>query len=98
MGMDFNRIQSKDRRECDMTWISVNERLPEFDIPVWLACGDNLFIGSRCDDGDGWLWCNCYGSMYWDKTKGKWASFDAEADDYSPTHWMPLPEPPNDPL
>jgi hypothetical protein len=76
-----------------MTWISIDERLPELDIPVWLACGDNLFIGCRNDDGDGWLWCNCYGSMYWDKTK--WSSFDADADDYLPTHWMPLPTPPN---
>jgi len=74
-----------------MTWISVDEQLPELDLPVWLACGDNLFIGYRIVGIVGWRWCNCYGSIYWDKIK--WSSFDADADDYAPTHWMPLPLP-----
>jgi hypothetical protein len=76
-------------------WISVSERLPEMDLPVWLVEGDRVWVGARGDDGEGWVWGNSYGSHYWDKSAGKWTAFDNECDDdYQPTHWQALPEPP----
>lgn len=76
-------------------WIPVSERLPEFDVPVWLALADgSIFQGGRIDDSDGWLWANGYGSAYFSR-EGLWKFTELDADDdYQPTHWMPLPEPP----
>jgi hypothetical protein len=75
-------------------WIPVTERLPEMDVPVWLAEAGDIYVGGRSDSGDGWLWCNCYCSHYF--TDKGWACGDMEMDDdYQPTHWMPLPEPPD---
>src|SRR4051794_11888083 len=42
-------------------WVSVEERLPAVGEMVWLADGDDMWIGARafgCDDCDvqGWLW------------------------------------------
>jgi hypothetical protein len=74
-------------------WILVTDRLPDFDDVVWLhEPGRGTWIGSRSFDGDGWLWANSYG-QFW-RGDSKWEA-DAETDDdYKPTHWRPLPEPP----
>lgn len=75
-------------------WIPVSSgRLPDFDTPVWLADAKNVWVGGRCDDSDGWLWGNCYGSQY--IVDGKWKAIDFELDDdYQPTYWQALPAPP----
>ena len=69
-------------------------RLPDFDVPVWLYEDGRAWIGCRVYDSDGWLWAKCYLLPYLDEA-GAWKLADAEADDdYSPTLWQPMPEPP----
>jgi hypothetical protein len=79
-----------------MNWKLTSEELPPLDEIVWLYDAANEvgpWIGCRADDADGWLWANAYGSMWWNGQK--WDA-DAETDDdYHPTHWMPMPYPPN---
>lgn len=77
-------------------WVSVSEKLPDLDIPVWLYEESlGIWIGGRGDSGDGWLWGNCYGSHFFNTKTGKWDCYDMECDDdYQPTLWMHLPESP----
>lgn len=81
-------------------WISVMEKLPEFDTVV-LVCWRNTPTsvdpiyswGARLDDGDGWLWgLGGRWGVHPDQT-ATWNDVDAD-DDYNVTHWMPLPVPP----
>ena len=75
-------------------WTPVSERLPELGVPVWLFENGIIWIGCRADDADGWLWANCYGSQAYCQEK-LWYCEEAETDDdYKPTHWKSLPEPP----
>lgn len=75
-------------------WISVNDRLPEEGRAVWL-CNPNhgiVFVGCLCDFGDdGWCWGASNGTTY---IKDGRIVAECDADDYDITHWMPLPEPP----
>lgn len=76
-------------------WISVESQLPELGIPVWLHENGRIYVGGRSDEGEGWLWGNCYGSHYMDD--GVWKC-DIEIDDeYEPTMWMALPSIPKPP-
>ncbi len=78
-------------------WISVDEQLPPIEMPAWLKQEGRIrpiFIGCHTDTGEGLLWADCNGSEYW--TGSKWRCAEAEFDDYKITHWMPLPEPPED--
>ena len=62
-------------------WVSVEDRLPEMDAPVWLyEQGRGVWIGGRSDGGEGWLWCNAYGSQYF-RADGTWGSSEMEIDE-----------------
>lgn len=75
-------------------WVQTAERLPDMDLPVWLYENGFVFIGCRGDCGEGWLWAQCYVVPSFN-AQGAWQSVGAEADDdYQPTLWQPLPEPP----
>lgn len=81
-------------------WIPVAVAMPRLDVPVWLyEPKRGIWVGTRGDTGDGWLWGNTYGSHYYAETtggKGSWRCHDNDVDDdYSPTHWQALPEAPN---
>ena len=71
-------------------WVAVSERLPAIGQVVWLCDADNIYMGGRGQDGDEWLWCQCYNVPNWEAEE--WVPDDLESDDdYQPTHWMPLP-------
>ena len=74
-------------------WAPVAQRLPDFDVPVWLYESGIVYIGCRIDDSDGWLWARCYGMPYVN-ARGVWTVLDAEAEDDHPTLWQPLPDVP----
>jgi len=72
-------------------WISVKERLPDFDIPVavawdkapWRTDGESAIddmLHARNNDFDGWLWYTV--------STGDLDEWDTED---MPTHWMALP-------
>ena len=69
-------------------WISVNERLPEFRVPVFAGFyRDREFIWwifERYDEDEGWCWARYEGGL----------ESDAYADEYDITHWQPLFEEP----
>jgi hypothetical protein len=72
-------------------WISVEDRLPEFDVPVLVtpkAWPDAVWSAMLFDEDDGYLWAQyTFGPL---NDKG---SYECD-DDYQYTLWMPLPEPP----
>ncbi|MDE2021258.1 MAG: DUF551 domain-containing protein [Patescibacteria group bacterium] len=71
-----------------MIWISVKEKLPEMGVRVFGVVDGQIGVFARGDAGDDtWLWGNCYGCIDGD------ALMD---DEYDVTHWMPLPEPPDE--
>lgn len=91
------RTSAASLRDEDV-WISVKDRLPDENVPVW-CCSDSLhpFIGGYVYvDNEGYAWTNCYRSFYFHD--GKWKADDFEWDDqYDVTHWQPLPTPPTQP-
>lgn len=76
-------------------WISCDDRLPELGEIVFLHEKDRAtWVGSRDMAEEGWLWSNSYGSFWFNKTLNKWEADTEQDDDYKPTHWTPLPIPP----
>jgi hypothetical protein len=80
-------------------WVAVSERLPEIGVPVFAWEGGYIVWRVReFIDSDGWNWCNAYSTHH---TRSGWeceasSGWEDEFDDeYAPTHWMPLPEPPS---
>lgn len=67
-------------------WISVKDRLPEtrHAVLVYTPYHKNIWAASMHEDGNWYIWSPC-GREYLD------------SDWYGPiTHWMPLPEPPEE--
>jgi hypothetical protein len=63
-------------------WISVKDRLPEVNQPVLLWHGSyGVIYGGLDDEGE---WCGNYGGKFQ----------PAILPYNNPSHWMPLPEPP----
>lgn len=83
--MTQNMIPVKDNHQCfNVCWMSVDEMLPEFD-EVVLCCLESGFDGRplyqfmlRHFEDEGWYWCD----------------HEGEGDDYSVTHWVPMPDAP----
>jgi hypothetical protein len=111
-GMEFEfahkLLGSPDRRAPepagreDGGWIDVRTDTPPEDVPVWcLTKGDGIFIGGYVYIDEGWVWTNCYTSIYHTLKDGewKWEANDFEYDDeYEVIAWQHLPSPPNDNL
>ena len=81
-----------------MGWISVKERIPEFEEAVWgllpieNGAGWCLAIVMRGDGEDGWLWHICteftgVNMVQWPLSDD--ADFECD-DDYQVRYWMPL--------
>jgi len=70
---------------CEMSeWISVDERLPDDLAPV-LVCVDYCVMVATIDDGI-FVQDSAQAELYESKPLGSITA--------SPTHWMPLPTPP----
>lgn len=76
-------------------WISVKDRMPEIDQVVVIRYGSDsnpchAFGGRGWVSSDEWLWGKVdLGEVYLDGDDEIVAD-----DDYQATHWMPLPDPP----
>ena len=86
---DFaNAIEQAAKAQAVPEWISVNERLPEFSVPVFAGFyRDGEFIWwifERYDEDEGWGWARYEGDL----------ESDVYADEYDITHWQPLLEEP----
>ena len=82
---ELNKIKQSLIRESGEKWISVQDRSPESnDISCW-----HLINAKICDyeDEEFIVGEACY------EGDGKWAN--GYNQDLNPTHWMPLPQPPN---
>lgn len=90
---DTRAVAAWNRRASLWRPIDKNDHatLPPFDQPVWLSDGKQVWIGGRSDDADGWLWTQAVGLPY--IHNGEWKC-DMEFEDLNPTHWQPLPPPP----
>jgi hypothetical protein len=71
-----------------MEWISVKQKLPEFNVDVWAWV---IYSDGNERGTETWLEHPENRS----KEFGEWAMGSARG--YRVTHWMPLPEPPRDP-
>ena len=66
-------------------WISVQERLPEFDVPVSGKTPRGIGIYKRVDDEDGWVW---YQQTYCEDMLNEFG-FECE-DDYQIVEWTDI--------
>ena len=75
-------------------WLHVSDDCPEIGAVVWLWDGRRMWIGGRdMADSETYLWANSH-SVIWKNGK---PDGDRKVDDeYKPTHWMRLPEPPTE--
>ena len=80
-----------------MEWIKTSEQLPEMEVPVLAGWFDRkgeftYHAFMRSDScGDGWVWAISCDNMI------SLGDEFIEDDDYSNiTHWMPLPQPPEE--
>lgn len=79
-------------------WISMEEALPPIDVPVFLhepGFSSTLLVGCRCETAEGWCWASVSCSSTW-HDGARWIAAQVDLEDLSPSHWMPLPDPPRD--
>ena len=75
-----------------MEWISVNDKLPEYDIMVlWIREDGLIFIADIDHDNDWYHFQEIYGNdcLGFDSSKMMEDTIEVKI-----THWMPLPKPP----
>jgi len=87
------QIEPPQKSDELVEWISVKDRLPEYNETVWACNEKDGYVNLACivnPDNDGWLWAVTNGIIY--SEDGKIVSECELDDDYDFTHWMPLPE------
>lgn len=80
-------------------WKLTKEELPELDHFcllydsrlkwIWMGCRTHF------DDTERWLWSDSCGDFWWSEKEKKYNGTE-EISDYQPSHWIYLPEPPQD--
>lgn len=92
----WNCVRAELLRLTDLLdgWHVIDDELPPEETPIWLWDGKHCFIGEWVHDGYAWLYAKCFDVPWWDNEHG-WRADNSEADDYNPTHWRSLPQPPN---
>lgn len=85
----------EESQKCD-GWVSAKDRTPPEDTPVWMYLPDikQPVIGCVSDVGNGQEWGMCYDDYYFDPKEKIWKAYTCDAEDYHPTHWKLLPNPP----
>lgn len=72
-------------------WVSIDDRLPDIDMPVWLMNDRRIWIGGRVlVEGNEWGWGNAHGLVW--QGRHQWEAEIEFDDDYQVTRWMPLPD------
>jgi len=95
--LDITVEREKAERNAEQHWISVEDRLPEYDqlALLWQSELQAQFVGRRVDSG------LAFPLYYWECASD---FFEAWKEIYYPklmhqgavSHWMPLPEPPKE--
>jgi hypothetical protein len=93
-------VVAEDAWQASRRWIPVEERLPDESVPVWAYLPDIgqpviLSLEEEGDEGE-LAWCKGQHLFWYDKDLKVWACDPDFDDEYRPTHWQPLPEPPED--
>lgn len=84
-------------RDGSADWQRVTNDLPKLGDVCWLWDGKMIWLGGReMVDSEQWMWGNSYGHVWHNGVK--WDADIETDDDYKPTHWLALPNPPNDKL
>lgn len=89
----FDGLRAVAAKAVEMAgWISVNDRLPEYEKNVLVTFPDGTInVGSIWDAGEGYLWGTA------NRTGGDLCDAECLIDDeYLPTHWMPIMASPNE--
>lgn len=75
-----------------MSWINVNDQLPQENQTVWACNSKTKYVNLMClvYDEDGWLWAETNGVIF--SENGFIVSECELDDDYDITHWHPLPK------
>lgn len=92
-------ISNKEVSSLRWNWTHVADGLPDLMKPVLLTDGKIVLVGERVEErfylekrGRAWRWIAVGVSGYeWD-----WDFNDILSESDPVTHWMPLPEPPNE--
>jgi len=91
-----NYVEWLEQHNKEQGWISVDDELPELEVPIWIYVNGRILMGCRSNyAGEGWVWCRLYDMPFYMKHRDdKWDFEPYSDDDYQPTHWKPLPKPP----
>lgn len=95
---DFSSMKTSDFiHQCftDLSdqWVSVSERLPKYDTPVWAELSDGkvvLMDFTSWEEGHGWAMI--YDAPHY--SHGEWWYESEYDDEYCVIKWKSLPEPP----
>lgn len=84
-------------------WISTNDQMPPVGQPVWIymrsvkplhSKDDYIHFAVRTTTGNGPQWAECHDDAFWNGDRWQLLMKPEAEDGIEPSHWMPLPLPP----